>query len=106
MATSAKARKFGTGLGAAINKQNTNHGKKDLPYASLNSLAGKREGGTIMAKDKGKKLPPWLMKKGADDEGGGKAPPFGKKFAEGGAIKGFAKGGGIESRGKTKGKMC
>ena len=151
----------GGGSGAKLNRQNTNHGKMDLPFSSLNKYAGHREGGTvkgsartmkfaedpskynrsmyeneanpvpykkggaIMAKDKGKKLPPWLMKKGSDDEGGGKAPPFGKKFAkgggiesrgktqgtivkmaEGGAVKGFARGGGIEQRGKTRGKVC
>lgn len=123
---------------AGINKQNTNHGKMDLPFASLNRMAGKAEGGVIMkgsartrkfaeggtpkaneanpvpykkggaimAKAKGKNLPPWLMKKEEGTEGSGKAPPFGKKFAAGGAIKTFAKGGGIEQRGKTRGKMC
>ena len=83
-------------LGAGVGKQNTNHGKLDLPFTSLNKYAGHKEGGIMKSADKGKKLPSWMMKKDA----GGKAPPFGKKTAK------FAKGGGIEVRGKTKGKMC
>lgn len=38
----------GGGKQAAINKQNTNHGKMDMPYASLNKLAGKASGGQIV----------------------------------------------------------
>jgi hypothetical protein len=33
---------------AKVNKQNTNHGKMDMPFSNLNKLAGKRAGGPIM----------------------------------------------------------
>jgi hypothetical protein len=78
---------------AKVNKPNTAHGKVDMPFTSLRKHAGKREGGEIMkdAKKSGKK--PFFL--------------FGKKDdkKEGGKPMKFAKGGGIESRGKTKGKM-
>jgi len=74
---------------AKINRPNTAHGKMDMPFHSVQS---KSKGGE-MKESKG-------MKKG------GMPPAFLKKIMEkkAGTAK-YAKGGGIESKGKTKGTM-
>jgi len=131
-----KGRKFGKGgtTQQRINKQDTKHGKLDLPVANLNRMAGMKGGG-FMKESKGmmgkgmmfmkkKDAPASMMgmksggmpmvKKGgkmvpsfaADSKGkmnmGGMAGM--KKMNMGGMSK-YAKGGGIEARGKTKGTM-
>ena len=116
----AAPKKFGKGGTtsdkARINKQNTRHGKMDMPFASLNKYAGMAKGGDVAeSKKMMKKEVEFFKKKGApksmikheeaEMEGGKKPNPFakGNPFAK---AKKFAKGGGIESKGKTKGRMC
>jgi len=144
-AAADKGKKFAVGGPslAKVGKQNTRHGKMDMPFSQLNRFAGMKAGG-LMNKGVEKKLPTSKqmgelgMKKG------------GMKYARGGSIKEtigprgmgmdvekgsnakrahgehgiqkrghtraleekmtggpkkFARGGGIESKGKTKGKM-
>ena len=122
-------KKMAGGGRAVINKQDTKHGKMDMPFNKLNRLAGMKAGG-IMDKGVEKKLPTSKqmgnlnMKAGGMKESKamvGKEVNFMKKkgapasmikheAAEMGAMKKggmakYAKGGGIESRGKTKGTV-
>jgi hypothetical protein len=121
-----------------INKQDTKHGKLDLPVANLNRMAGMKGGGSVkeskamvgkeMMFMKKKGAPASMMKHEKKEMGmkhGGTM-----KFAEGGkmpmedgkpafigdgkgamnmggmaGMKKYAKGGGIESHGKTKGTI-
>lgn len=115
-----KSRKFGKGgfsfTKAKINKQNTRHGKNDLPFAALNRYAGMAEGGNVKeSKAMMKKEVSFMKKKGApksmvkheEAEMGG--------YSKGGAMKKYAKGGsvgsaskradGCASSGKTKGRF-
>jgi len=146
-----KGRKFGSGgtTKAKINKQNTRHGKMDLPFKALNKFAGMAEGGdvkkemkaaNIFAKMGDKKLAaherreakgkekdtPAIAKKEMSVLKKAKAPKDvmsyekaehkAMKFAKGGGVESkgktqgktvkMARGGGIESKGKTRGKVC
>lgn len=74
---------MGASTQAKINRPDTAHGKLDMPFESTKS-----KGGNMKAEKKSGKKPFFLFKK-KDEE---KTPKF-------------AKGGGIESRGKTKGKI-
>jgi hypothetical protein len=74
---------MGASTQAKINRPDTAHGKLDMPFESTKS-----KGGNMKAEKKSGKKPFFLFKK-KDEE---KTPKF-------------AKGGGIESRGKTKGTM-
>lgn len=116
-----KGKKFGTGgtIGQ-INKQQTRHGaifgsKKAAPDVNLNKYAGLKKGGNIMA---AKKKNPFAKfeKSGKDVEVKGKGKEGSKEeeafdktqmagMKKGGKVKKMAKGGGIESRGKTRGKF-
>lgn len=88
---------------AKINRPNTSHGAMDMPYASLRKHAGKKEGGHIMKSKK-------EINKQQDEAG------YRATYARGGGIESkgktkgtiikMARGGGVEIRGKTKGKMC
>jgi len=137
-----KGRKFGRGGftsdKAKINKQNTRHGKLDMPFASLNKFAGMAKGGDvkkemkaagIFAKAGEKKLAAHERREAAGKEKD--TPAIAKKemsvlkrakapkdvmdyessehasmgMKKGGSVKKYAKGGGIESKGKTTGKM-
>ena len=130
-----KGRKFGKGgtTQQRINKQDTKHGKLDLPVANLNRMAGMKGGGfmkeskAMAAKEmmfmKKKGAPASMMKhekaeagmKGGGmpmvKKGGKMVPSFAAdskgKMNMGGmaGMKKFAKGGGIESHGKTKGTI-
>jgi len=125
-AAADKGKKFVAG---GINKQDTRHGKMDMPFNKLNRLAGMKAGG-IMDKGVEKKLPTSKqmgnlnMKAGGMKESKamvGKEVDFMKKkgapasmikheAAEMGAMKKggmakYARGGGIESKGKTKGTI-
>ena len=125
-AAADKGKKFVRG---GINKQDTHHGKMDMPFNKLNRFAGMKAGG-IMDKGVEKKLPTSKqmgnlnMKTGGMKESKtmvGKEVDFMKKkgapasmikheAAEMGAMKKggmakYARGGGIESRGKTKGTI-
>lgn len=78
----------------SVNKQKTNHGKDSkVPFAALNSFAGKKKGGKV---DK-------LMPK---PEGAGPDTLGNLNMKKGGKVKKYARGGGIEIRGKTRGKIC
>ena len=123
---------------AKINKQNTRHGKMDLPFASLNKYAGMAKGGDvkkemkaagIFAKAGEKKLAaherreamgkekdtPAIAKKEMSVLKKSKAPKDVMDYEKaehsemgmkkGGSVKKFAKGGGIESKGKTRGRF-
>lgn len=117
--------KKATGGLAKIGKQDTRHGKTDLPFHKLNRFAGMNAGGNVKeSKAMVKKEVAFMKKKGAPasmikheaaemgamKKGGFMRP---KKdiaddqmamapYKKGGAM---ARGGGIESKGKTKGTM-
>ena len=82
-----KGRKFGKGgtTQQRINKQDTKHGKLDLPVANLNRMAGMKGGGSVkkFKMDMGGMAG---MKKGGMPMKDGK-PAFMKKFAEGGKVR-------------------
>jgi hypothetical protein len=61
---------------------------------------------TSMVKHEQKEAKEMKFAKGGGIESRGKTKGTIIKMASGGAVKGFARGGGIESRGKTRGKMC
>ena len=111
-----KAKGYSTRAG--INNPNTAHGKLDMPFHSVKSNAkgGEMKESKAMVKKemafmKKKGAPKSMikhekaeagMKKGGMPMKDGK-PAFLKKMMGGGMA--YAKGGGIESRGKTKGTM-
>jgi len=130
-AAADKGKKFAVGGPslAKVGKQNTRHGKMDMPFSQLNRFAGMKAGG-LMDKGVEKQLPTSKqmgnlnMKAGGMKESKamvGKEVDFMKKkgapasmikheAAEMGAMKKggmakYARGGGIESRGKTKGTV-
>ena len=130
-AAADKGKKFAVGGSslAKVGKQNTRHGKMDMPFSQLNRFAGMKAGG-LMDKGVEKKLPTSKqmgalgMKSGGMKESKamvGKEVDFMKKMgapksmvkheaAEMGAMKKggmakYARGGGIESKGKTKGTI-
>jgi hypothetical protein len=78
--------------------------KTDLTKLKKGGMTKMAMGGMPMVEKDGKKVPAFAA------DGKGKMAKGGKvmKCAEGGAVKPkkMAKGGGIESRGKTRGKMC
>lgn len=126
-----KGKKFAVGGPslAKIGKQNTRHGKMDMPFSQLNRFAGMKAGG-LMDKGINKQLPTSKQMGNLNMKAGGmkeskamveKEVAFMKKkgapksmikheAAEMGAMKKggmakYARGGGIESKGKTKGTM-
>lgn len=113
-----KGRKFGKG-GATqqrINKQDTKHGKLDLPVANLNRMAGMKGGGSVkeskamvgkeMMFMKKKGAPASMIKHEKAEAGMGmKKGGMPMKDGKPAFMKKFAKGGGIESHGKTKGTV-
>ena len=126
---SDKGRKFRTGgltnpAKGKFNKPRSNHGMMQLPNHSLQKYTGKKDGGIMKAVDAEKnpglaKLPTEVRNKMGYAKNGGimkhsdmaKDKPMMKKVAAK-AVKGhekkmhgMAKGGGIEIKGKTKGKM-
>jgi hypothetical protein len=100
---------------AQINKQDTRHGKTDMPFTNLNRFAGLKKGGAIMKEPKGmmKKEVSFMQKKGAPKsmikhekaEMGMAKGGMPMKDGKPAFMKKFAKGGGIEVRGKTKGTI-
>jgi hypothetical protein len=98
-------KKMAGGGKAVINKQDTRHGKMDMPFNKLNRFAGMKSGG-FMKESKamvGKEVA-FMKKKGAPKS------MIKHEAAEMGAMKKggmakYARGGGIESRGKTKGTI-
>jgi hypothetical protein len=121
-------KKMAGGGRAVINKQDTKHGKMDMPFNKLNRFAGMKAGGMMKGVDKnlptGKQMGNLNMKSGGMKESKamvGKEVAFMKKkgapksmirheAAEMGAMKKggmakYARGGGIESKGKTKGTI-
>jgi hypothetical protein len=131
-----KFRKGGTSNSAVagINKQQTHHGKMQLPNVSLNKYMGKKEGG--MATESKKEMREEMKSDTAQDKkivkkavgmhdkqqhggkatnlsslkAGGRIPskgdhPIQKQAKRGAEMVKMARGGGIEVRGKTKGTM-
>jgi len=91
-----KGRKFGRG-GATrqkINKQDTKHGKLDLPVANLNRMAGMKEGGTMMSKRPMRPPMPGTMGKRPMRPSMGAMPPQAAPMApgmkKGGKVKRYA----------------
>jgi len=86
-----------------INRQTVRRGRLGTPFAALNKYAGMAEGGDVIeSKKMMKKEVEFFKKKGA--------PKSMVKHEEAemkasGKAKKFAKGGGIESKGKTRGKF-
>ena len=125
---SDKGKKFRTGgltnpAKGKFNRPQSNHGMMQLPNHSLKKYAGKKDGGIMKAVDADKnpglsKLPTkvrnkmgYMKKGGMAHEDMAKDKPMMKKVAEK-AVKGhekkmhgMARGGGVEIKGKTKGKM-
>lgn len=99
-ADEGKTFKSKSGGGATINRQDTRHGKLDMPFHSLRRMAGKKGGGPVAeSKAMMKKELSFMKKKGAPKS------MVKHEESEMKGMKKFARGGGIESRGKTKGKM-
>lgn len=114
---------------AKINKQNTRHGKMDMPFAALNKYAGMAKGGDvkkemkaagIFAKAGEKKLAAHERREAMGEEKDtpaiaekemsvlkkAKAPKDVMDYEKDEhKAMGFARGGGIESKGKTRGAM-
>ena len=87
-------------------------GKTDVSPSVAKKFVGpsahKAEGGTVKeSKEMMKKEVAFMKKKGAPKSTikHEMKEAKGKPFAKGGSCKGYAKGGGIESKGKTKGRM-
>ena len=98
-----KGRKFGRG-GAAlqkINKQDTKHGKLDLPVANLNRMVGMKEGGTMMSKRPMRPPMPGTMGKRPMRPPMGAMPPQAAPMApgmkKGGKVKRYADGDLVEN---------
>ena len=84
-------------------------GKTDVPPSVAKKFVGpsahKAEGGTVKeSKEMMKKEVAFMKKKGAP-KSMIKHEMEETKMRKGGACKGYAKGGGVESRGKTRGRM-
>jgi len=100
-----------SGRPPSINKQKTNHGVNAMPNASLNKYVGHKDGGMTKENDmkhEDIKMDKKMAKKaiGMHDKQmhGGKKTDL-SALKKGGCAK-MARGGGIEVRGKTRGKMC
>jgi len=89
------------GTKAKVNKPNTAHGKVDMPYTSLREYAGKKEGGLMKSKSEIGKQQKEMGDTATYAKGGG----IESRGKTKGTIVKMARGGGIESRGKTKGKI-
>lgn len=103
----ADKRKFGSGRStkAQINRQDTRKGKLDLPFAKLNKYAGMAEGGDVKeSKKMMMKEFSFMKKKGAPKSM--LKHEMEEMKSKGKKTKKYARGGGIESKGKTKGRMC
>jgi len=84
---------------AKINRPDTRHGSVDMPYASLTKHIGRKEGGPVKESKSMMRKEVGFMKKA-----GAPKSMIKHEIAE---MKGkkYARGGGIELRGKTKGTM-
>ena len=106
-----KGKSFGkSGKTPSINKQKTNHGVKSMPNAGLNKYIGHKDGGVTKEKDmkhEDIKMDKKTVKKaiGMHDKQmhGGKKTDLAK--LKGGGCAKMSRGGGIEVRGKTKGRF-
>jgi hypothetical protein len=86
----------GTSTQAKVNRQDTRHGKIDMPFSQLNKYAGMREGGNVMKAKMEMRHAKAMKKAGLPKK------MVREEMAE---AKKYARGGGIESRGKTKGTV-
>lgn len=107
-------------LRADINKQDTKHGKMDMPFSSLKKYAGMREGGNVKEAQMEMRHAKAMKKAGLPKSMVREEMAEAKKYARGGGIEsrgktkgtvikmaggGSVRGGGCEQRGKTKGKF-
>ena len=74
-------------VGGAIAKQDTQHGRMDMPFKKLNRFAGMREGGNVESKKMMAKEVAFMKKKGA---------PKSMLKHEQAEMKGYARGGKIK----------
>lgn len=110
----------GTSTQAKVNRQDTRHGKIDMPFSQLNKYAGMREGGNVMKAKMEMRHAKAMKKAGLPKAMVREEMAEAKKYARGGGIEsrgktkgtvirmasgGSVRGGGCEQRGKTKGKM-
>lgn len=110
----------GGALRADINKQDTKHGKMDMPFSSLKKYAGMREGGKVKEAQMEMRHAKAMKKAGLPKSMVREEMAEAKKYARGGGIEsrgktkgtvikmaggGSVRGGGCEQRGKTKGKF-
>ena len=91
-----KGKKFKAGGQAKINKQNTRHGKLDLPVAALNKFAGYKAGGSVgkTYKDMEKRHADWMEKHGAPKK------MVEEERSDEGKPQKMSRGGGVALRGK------
>jgi len=107
MAKKIKKRKKRPWTKAKINKQDTRHGKMDMPFKDLTRYAGKAEGGEVAGK-KMEMRHAKALRKIADEEmkeGYAKGGGVERKGKTRGHCVKMARGGGVEIRGKTRGKF-
>jgi len=90
----------GGNIKAFINRQDTRHGKMDMPYAHLNKYVGKRHGGDVKNHNMGGNI---KYVKGGGIEKRGKTRGAIVRMAAGGSVS--ARADGIAQRGKTRCKM-
>jgi hypothetical protein len=95
------------GLPADINKQKTHHTDGGVPNFNTNRFAGLKRGGMAESRAMVGKELSFMKKKGAPASmvKNEKAEMGGMPMKKGGMTK-MSKGGGIESKGKTKGRVC
>jgi hypothetical protein len=112
MPVKKKKRSFGKGgKKPTINNPDTHHGTYDLPNASVRSYSEKAkpmkfaEGGTVESKKMMKKEIGFMKKKGAPKSMIKHEMAEAKGMACGGMTKKYARGGGVEIKGKTQGSM-
>jgi hypothetical protein len=110
----------GASTQAKVNRQDTRHGKIDMPFSQLNKYAGMREGGNVKNAQMEMRHAKAMKKAGLPKKMVREEMAEAKKYARGGGIEsrgktkgtvirmasgGSVRGGGCEMRGKTKGKM-
>jgi hypothetical protein len=108
------------GAGAKVNIPNTRHGKIDMPYHSLKRMTGMQKGGKVKEAQMEMRHAKAMKKAGLPKSMVREEMAEAKKYARGGGIEsrgktkgtvikmaggGHVRGGGCEQRGKTKGKM-
>ena len=94
------------GMPASINKPKTHHTDGGVPNYSLSKHVGLKGGGMAESKKMVGKEVAFMKKKGAPASMVKHETAEMGMMKKGGKVKKMCKGGGIESKGKTKGKVC